>query len=92
MNTPTELYPLRGADGQVNDSLTPHEIVKRIALDEVSPARAWREYFGLTQPEVADKLGISCSIYAEQEAQSELSDSERIAIANALGINPELLD
>ncbi|MNU09721.1 hypothetical protein D3C72_2564610 [compost metagenome] len=72
--------------------MIPHEIIERIVLDGISPARVWREYLGLTQAQVADRLGISCSIYAEQEAQGELPESERTAIGNALGINPELLD
>lgn len=92
MKKPDELNPSRGANGKIDDTLIPHEIIERIVLDGVSPARAWREYLGLTQAQVADRLGISRQIYAEQELQSELSESERTAIGNALGINPELLD
>ena len=47
MNTPAELYPLRGADGEIDDTLTPHGIIKQIVIDGLSPARAWREYLGL---------------------------------------------
>lgn len=92
MNKPTENYPLRGTDGGIDDTVTPHEIVKRTVLDKVSLACAWREYLGLTQQDVAGRLGISCSEYAEQESQPELPQAYRIAISNALGVNPELLD
>lgn len=49
MNTPAELYPLRGADGEIDDTLTPHGIIKQIVIDGLSPARAWRELLALHQ-------------------------------------------
>lgn len=92
MKTPGELYPLRSADGEINDALTPHEIIERIVLDGVSPARAWREYLRLTQTQEAG------------QARHLLPDLFRAGVAkrpvgiraylnwNALGVNPELLD
>ncbi len=42
--------------------------VAGIALDNnYSALRAWREYLGLTQEEVAQRLGISQSAYSQHE-------------------------
>jgi predicted transcriptional regulator len=37
----------------------PHEVVKATLLGDVSLIRAWREYFGLTQQELALRTGMS---------------------------------
>jgi len=58
----------------------------------VPPARAWREHLGLTQAEVAERLGISQSAYAQQESSARLRKSSREKIAAALGITPAQLD
>jgi DNA-binding XRE family transcriptional regulator len=42
-----------------NETWIPHEVVKAAVLDDVSLIRAWREYFNLTQQELADRAGIS---------------------------------
>jgi transcriptional regulator with XRE-family HTH domain len=62
-------------------------VVERHILDGVSLIRAWREYKGLRQRDVAERLGISQSAYS----QMENSDSEpRVAtlqrVAAALGV------
>jgi len=38
--------------------LIPHVVV-RATVDGATPLRAWREYLGLTQAEVATRLGVS---------------------------------
>ena len=72
--------------------LTPHAVVKKIFIEEMSAARAWREHLGLTQQAVAERLGVSQSAYAQQEASSHLRKSSREKIAAALGIDAELLE
>ena len=42
-----------------DDTWIPHEIVKATLLGDVSIIRAWREYFNLTQQELARRSGIS---------------------------------
>lgn len=74
------------------DDLTPQAIVKKIFIEHMSPARAWREHLGLTQSDVAERLGISQPAYAQQESSDKLRKSTRIKIAAALGIAAELLD
>jgi hypothetical protein len=57
-------------------------VVRRVVADDVPPLRAWREHLGLTQAEVATRLGISQPAYAQQENSARLSKTsgERIAI------------
>ncbi|MCZ7667949.1 MAG: helix-turn-helix domain-containing protein [Chloroflexi bacterium] len=50
-----------------NSTWIPHEIVKATMLGEVSLIRAWREYFNLTQQELAQRAGISQPALARLE-------------------------
>ncbi|WP_415750229.1 helix-turn-helix domain-containing protein [Burkholderia pyrrocinia] len=50
------------------------------------------EYLGLTQAEVATRLGISQSTYAQHESSEKLRKSTRGKIAAALGITDAQLD
>ncbi|WP_373375941.1 helix-turn-helix domain-containing protein [Cupriavidus nantongensis] len=108
MNEPTNLQTIVGADGKpafvvipYGDYLTrfahaadliPHAVVRRVLIDDVPPLRAWREHLGLTQAEVAARLGISQSAYAQQENSTRLRKTSRERIAAALGITAAQLD
>jgi|APAra7269097559_1048567.scaffolds.fasta_scaffold13048_3 DNA-binding XRE family transcriptional regulator len=74
------------------DASIPHEVVQLMVLEDMMPARAWREYLGLTQADVAARIGISQSAYAQQEAAPKNRKATREKIATALGILPEQLD
>jgi hypothetical protein len=74
------------------DTLVPHQVVAMMADHAWTPARAWREYLGLTQQEVARRIGISQPAYAQQEAGRRTRRSTREKIARALGIASQLLD
>lgn len=54
--------------------------------------RAWREYLGYTQQQIAERLDISQSAYSQHEKSQKLRKSTRQKIANALGINAQQLD
>ncbi|MBR8459276.1 helix-turn-helix transcriptional regulator [Burkholderia dolosa] len=71
--------------------LIPHAVVSA-TVDGATPLRAWREYLGLTQAEVATRLGISQSGYAQQESSEKLRKSTHEKIAAALGITDAQLD
>lgn len=49
------------------DVYLPDEVVKKHVIEETSLLRAWREYRGLTQAQVASRLGISQSALAQME-------------------------
>ncbi|MFI4940216.1 MAG: helix-turn-helix domain-containing protein [Burkholderiales bacterium] len=107
MNAPTNIQLINGPDGkpafvvmpysdylhayEAERDLIPHDVVGR-TIDGATPVRAWREHLGLTQTEVANKLGISQPSYAKQEASDKLRKSSREKIAAALGIAANQLD
>ncbi|GGY48785.1 helix-turn-helix transcriptional regulator [Pseudoduganella sp. SL102] len=74
------------------DTDVPHQVVGMIAENAWTPARAWREYLGLTQLEVATRMGITQPAYAQQEVGLRPRRSTRERIAMALGIAPRMLD
>ncbi|POR97237.1 helix-turn-helix domain-containing protein [Haemophilus influenzae] len=68
------------------------ESVAKLALLNDYSALRWREHLGLTQVEVAGRLGISQAAYSQHENSQTLRKTTRIKMANALGINPSQLD
>lgn len=70
----------------------PAEVVERIFIGNVSPVRAWREYLGLNQAEVADRMGITQSAYSKIEIKTSIKRHTRAKLAKALGIFEEQLD
>src|SRR3546814_14056133 len=82
MNAPTNIQVINGPDGTpafvvipydeymasrtLGDGLIPHDVISR-TVDGATPARAWREPFGFTQSEIAVRMRISQSAYAQQE-------------------------
>lgn len=107
MNARTNIQVINGPDGKpayvvipyaeyiaehdAERGLIPHEVVSA-TVDGETPARAWREHLGLTQVEVAMRMGISQSAYAQQESSEKLRKSSREKIATALGITSNQLD
>ena len=70
----------------------PYEVVNLAFDRNFSALRAWREHLGLTQAEVAQRLGISQSAYSQHENAKYLRKKTRLKMALALGINEEQLD
>lgn len=71
----------------------PHEVVKRSTLGGLSLIRAWREYLGLSQAEVARRMGISQPSYAKMEAKETRNRTATLKkIAAALGIQWEQVE
>lgn len=71
------------------DALTlPHEVVSRHLLEGVSLIRAWREYLGRTQAELAETLGVTQGQIAQWEApEAHPRHSTLQRIAEALGLH-----
>ncbi|KPX14646.1 DNA-binding protein [Pseudomonas syringae pv. delphinii] len=76
---------------QPKKHLIPHEVVSRI-VDGSSPIRAWREYPGLTQEEVARRMGISQPAYAQQKNVTKPRKATREKIATAFEIKADQLE
>jgi len=72
----------------------PHAVVKRMALEEIHPVRAWREHLGLDQTEVATRAGMEQSALARIESgkggKTRKTTLERIAAA--MSLTPEQID
>lgn len=107
MNAPTNIQILKDAKGKPafvvipyseylslskqNAPTIPNAVVDKVINKDMTPIRAWREHLGLTQTEVAHRLGISQSAYAQQEAKEPVRKATREKIAQALGIAAEQL-
>jgi len=70
----------------------PNEVVNMVFDNNYSPVKAWREYLKLSQAEVALKIGVSQSAYAQYEQSQKLRLPTRKKIATALGIKMDFLD
>ena len=70
----------------------PHGVVELHILESKTPIRAWREYKGLSQKEVAERMNISQSAYSQMEKDdARLRPATLQKIAAALEISPEQL-
>ncbi|WP_298435350.1 helix-turn-helix transcriptional regulator [Geobacter sp.] len=71
----------------------PHEVVELLVEQNMSIVRAWREYLGLTQAEVAEKAGITQAALSQMEAGGKrLRKVTREKLATAMGLSPGQLD
>jgi DNA-binding XRE family transcriptional regulator len=107
MNTPTNVQIIHGADGRPAfvvvpyadyiashpvEDLVPNEVVGYMVKDGMTAIAAWRRHLGLTQAEVAERLGISQPAYAQQENAARPRKATRERIAKALNIPAPLLN
>jgi len=70
----------------------PVEVAEIALLEDKSLMRAWREHLGLTQEEVAARVGISRGAYAQMEAPEARPRRATLGkIASALGLRVEQL-
>ncbi|MGC2166676.1 MAG: helix-turn-helix transcriptional regulator [Gallionella sp.] len=74
-----------------NAPTIPNAVVNKVINKDLTPIRAWREHLGLTQTEIARRLGVSQCAYAQQEAKEPVRKTTREKIVQALGIAPEQL-
>jgi len=107
MNTPTNVQIINGPDGapafvvipyvdyvasHPRDDLVPNEVVGLMVKEGLTAVGAWRRHLGLSQTDVAERIGISQAAYAQQEQAQRPRKATREKIAAAFGISPELLD
>lgn len=71
----------------------PHEVVKANVIHNVPIIKAWREYLGMTQEQLAEKVNMKQSALARLESGSgKPRDATLIKLATAFGVKPELLE
>ena len=68
------------------DDSVPHDVMRSVLRENYSLARAWREHLGLTQEEVAARMGITQPALAQIEAANTPRKATRQKLATALGI------
>ena len=73
------------------EGLIPHDVVSA-TVDGATPMKAWREYLGLTQAEVAARLDITQAAFAQLETSAHPRKSTLRRVAGALGLALEQLD
>ncbi|WP_232459470.1 helix-turn-helix domain-containing protein [Burkholderia ubonensis] len=87
----TALFDPYNLEGEPRATILPHSVISRM-VDGMRPIRAWREYLGVTQKEMATRLGISCSAYARLEKRPRPAKVMREKVAGAMGIDGRFLD
>lgn len=81
----------RRMKGGFTQGTVPNEVVNLSFELGVSPMAAWREHFGLTQAEVAERIGITQAAYAQMERVKRPRKATLQKVASALGIDVEQL-
>ena len=106
MNMPTEIQTIHDGDGKPafvvlpydlfmrryvhNDGLIPQSVLSA-RIDGDSAIKAWRQYFGLSQAVMAEKLGISQPAFAQLENAKRPRRQSMQKVATALKIGIEQL-
>ncbi|WP_231934003.1 helix-turn-helix domain-containing protein [Bordetella bronchialis] len=75
------------------DGTIPHEVVQLSFKNDCSLIRAWREYLGITQNEMAQRVGIRQPSYLAMEATgAKPKKATKQRIADAMGILYDQID
>jgi DNA-binding XRE family transcriptional regulator len=90
-NAPLDNARLRGPtalraelEAMRNEPTIPHAVVVAI-LDGAHPVRAWREYRGMTQAQLAEAAPINPAYLSQAENGKPISDKMLRRLAKALG-------
>ncbi len=71
----------------------PQAVVEAHILNDVPMIRAWREHIGITQGELATRMGVSQAAVAKLERPDAKPRGATLKkVAEALGISPAQLD
>lgn len=70
---------------------TPWEVVDRYLSEGISKSRAWREYLGLSQDLIAQRMGVTQSAVSQIEEAKRPRKKTLEKYAAALGISYEQL-
>jgi DNA-binding XRE family transcriptional regulator len=81
----------RRMQGGFTPGTVPNEVVNLSFERSVSPMAAWREHLGLTQAEVASRIGITQAAYAQMERVKQPRKVTLEKVAAALGLEVEQL-
>ena len=72
----------------VDEETFPGEVINRLILNEENPIKVYREHRGLTQKQLADKIGVQRPYLAEIETGRKSGSVKTLkAIAEALDVD-----
>ena len=72
----------------VDEETFPAEVIDRLILNEENPIKVYRKYRGLTQKQLADKVGVQRAYLAEIETGRKSGSVKTLkATAEALGVD-----
>jgi transcriptional regulator with XRE-family HTH domain len=72
--------------------LVPNEVVGAVIEEDKTLVRAWREYLGLTQADLAQKAGITQAALSQIESgEHRIRKATREKLAGAMGITESQL-
>lgn len=77
--------------GGFTPGTVPNEVVTAAFDRGLSPMAAWREHLGLTQAEVAGRIGVSQAAYAQMEQVKRPRKATLEKVSAALGLEAEQL-
>ena len=70
----------------------PHEVVGMVVKQGYSLVRAWREHLGLTQKDLADRMGVRQSAVAQfEEPDRKIRQATIEKLAIAMNLDPDQL-
>ncbi len=82
-----DAHDFRGSKS-VDEETFPDEVINRLILNEENPIKVYREYRGITQKQLADKISIQRGYLAEIETGRKSGSIKTLkAIAEALNID-----
>ena len=85
-----EFSKLTGAAPRIPEGdATPCKIVKRVINEDIPKVRAWREYLGLSQADVAQRMGITQAAVSQLEKAKRPRTETLRKFAQALGLSLE---
>lgn len=86
------LRPVPDATKRIpDDGTVPHEVMRYVLRENYSLPRAWREYLGFTQADVAARMHITQSALAQMETSNRPRRATLEKLATALGVSVEQL-
>ena len=81
----------RRLQGGLARGAVPNEVVNIAYERGASPMAAWREHLGLTQAEVASRIGIAQAAYAQMERVKQPRKATLEKVSAAMGLEVEQL-
>jgi DNA-binding Xre family transcriptional regulator len=73
------------------ESNIPHAVVGLVVKNDWNMLKAWRKHLGLSQNDLAARVGISQPALSQMERTDNLRNSTMEKLARALGISPDQL-